>query len=107
MSILGDIVKVAWPLLLRAAQGIADSQVDGATISPAQKKIIYAAYVVIKTHGVDLVDSTDNPYDNAALDALAEFAADTLLEGGINVPIIPDFGDDIVPNVVSGDIPDA
>ena len=107
MSIWTDLLEKAWPLILKAAQGLADSQVDGATLSANQKRYLYTAYVAIQVHGVDLVANTANPYDDAGLEALAEFAKDTLAEGGITVPDIPVFEDPSAPNAVTGDIPDA
>lgn len=89
MSIFEDILKMSLPVILATAQKLADAAVDGATLSADLKGVLYEAYVVIQIHGEKLVDSTDNPYDNEGLDALAEFAADTLLEAGIEVPEIP------------------
>lgn len=107
MSVFSDLLEVALPLVLRAAQGLADSQVDGATLSAKQKQYLYTAYTAIKVHGVDLVANTQNPYDDMGIEALADFAKDTLEEAGIKVPDIPVFEDPKAPNVATGEIPGA
>ncbi|KKL58518.1 hypothetical protein LCGC14_2224570 [marine sediment metagenome] len=107
MSVWSDLLEVALPLVLKAAQGLADGQVDGATLSAKQKQYLYTAYVAIQVHGVDLVSNTQNPYDDMGIEALAVFAKDTLEEAGIRVPEIPVFEDPTAPNVVTGNIPGA
>jgi hypothetical protein len=89
MSIWSSLLEAAIPLILSAAQSIADSAVDGASLNKDQKQALYGAYVLINLYGDDIVESTENIYDNASLDALSSFASDTLAEAGIMVPIIP------------------
>lgn len=107
MSVFTDIVNLALPLVLKAAQSLADAQVDGATLSRDQKKYLYSAYTIIKVHGVEIVASTENPYDDMGVEELLVFLADTLGEAGIQLPAIPYFEDSAPPAVVDGDIPDA
>ena len=90
MSFWNDLLKAAWPLLLKAAQSIVDSQVDGAEMNKDQRQIVYTAYVVGNVWGDDFVESTENTYDDEALNALMESCADLLLEAGVAVPVIPD-----------------
>lgn len=110
MSLLDDILKVAVAPILSAAGSLADAAVDGATLGKKGKQALWTAYNIAMVHGDDIVESTENEYDNAALKVLAEFCADTLAEAGIIVPVIPDAlleSEPDVPNVVSGDVPDA
>ena len=99
MSIFSDVLKLAWPLILKAAQSLADAQVKGEDLSKEQLSYLYSAYVIIKANGLRLVASTDNPYDDAGLEELASFCADTLMEASIQIPAVPDFtDDDVVPD---------
>ena len=61
-------------------------------------------YNIIKVYGDDIVESTENEYDNAALDVLAVFCADTLAEAGIFVPEIPDVLLESIPDAVDPDV---
>ena len=85
-----ELLENAFPLVLQAAQKLADSAVDGANLGKDQKQALYAGYVIINTHFDDLVESTANEYDDQLLDALSAFCADTLEEAGISVPVIPE-----------------
>ena len=89
MSIFTDILDVALPLILSTANKIADGMVKGEELNKDQKQALYAAYVIIKVYGDDLVNATSNPYDDQALAELADFAADTLSEAGVELPSIP------------------
>ena len=89
MSLFGDLFKVAFPTILSALKAIGDSQVKGENLSSEQLAYLYSGYVLIKTNFAKLVESTENEFDDEALNALAEFAADTLAEAGIQVPVIP------------------
>ena len=90
MSVFTDLLEKALPIVLSGAKKIADAKVDGALLNKDQKQALYAGYVVIQVYGDDLVESTENEFDDAGLDALAEFCVDTLDEAGVTVPIIPD-----------------
>ena len=90
MSVFGDLLEMAAPVLLKALETFADSYVEGSSLNKDQKQLIYSAYVLINVWGDDLVESTENTYDNAALEVLSAFAKDTLEEAGIGVPLIPD-----------------
>lgn len=92
MSWITDLIELAAPVVLAAAQKMADSAVDGAEINADQKKALWNAHNLIATYGTDLVDSTANPYDDMTLKELKEFARDTLEEAGIQVPLVPAFG---------------
>ena len=89
MGFFDDLVKIAFPLILSAVESIADSQVDGASLSSEQKGWLYSGYVLINVNFDKIVESTDNEYDDQTLQSLSDFAADTLQEGGITVPFIP------------------
>ena len=90
MSFLSDLLKTSFPLILKVVKALADSQIDGATLNKDQKQALYSGYVVINTWFDDLVESTENEYDNAGLEVLSDFCADKLAEAGIVVPDIPD-----------------
>ena len=89
MSLFEDLLKVVFPLALEGVKKLADSQVDGATLSKDQKRALYIGYVAIELKFQELVASTDNEFDDAGLAALSGFAQDTLEEAGIEVPDIP------------------
>ena len=55
-----------------------------------QKQLLYSGYVLLNTWADDIVESSENTYDDDALQILSDFAADTLAEAGIIVPVIPD-----------------
>jgi len=110
MSLLDDILKVAIAPILGAAGHLADTAVDGAKLGKKSKQALWTAFNIIMVHGDDIVESTENEYDNQGLEALASFCQDTLAEAGITVPVIPDElleKEPDVPNVVAGDVPDA
>ena len=72
MGLLDDLLKIAFPLILKGLKEIADAQVDGATLSLDQKRLVYAGYVLINVKFKDLVEDTANEYDDDTLDALAD-----------------------------------
>lgn len=86
MGLFGDIYNAVIPI----AQGLADNFVAGENLNKDQKQGLYIAYVAAKVYGDDIVESTENEYDDVGLEALADFCADTLEEAGIIVPVIPD-----------------
>ena len=90
MSFLSDFAKTIFPIVLSGAKSLADSQVDGLDLNEDQRKAFYSAYVEINVWFDDIVNDTENEYDNAGLEALSEFLADTLQEAGIDVPEIPE-----------------
>jgi len=89
MSLFEDLLKVVFPLALEGIKKLADSQVDGATLSKDQKRALYLGYIAVELKFKELVDSTDNEFDDAGMAALSEFARDTLEEAGIETPVIP------------------
>lgn len=89
MSFWSDLFEMAFPLVLKGVKGLADSQVKGEDLNEDQKKLLYAGYVVIAAYGPQLAEDTSNPYDDAGLQTLLEFAEDTLMEAGVPIPDIP------------------
>lgn len=90
MSVFTDLLEASAPLLISTAKSIADGFVDGATLNKDQKQAMFTAYVVINVWGDDLVESTENEYDDVFLTELSDFIKDQLGEAGITVPVIPD-----------------
>lgn len=90
LETIGKIFKVAFPLILEVAQQLADAQVKGEDLNAEQKGYLYTAYIVINVNFDELVKSTGNTYDDETLPVLSDFCKDTLAEGGIIVPEIPE-----------------
>lgn len=79
-----------FPLILKGAQTLADSLVNGKNLNKTQKQGLYAAFVLIETHGDEIAKHTNNNYDNETLAVLSDFCKDTLAEASIEVPVIPE-----------------
>ena len=90
MSVFGDIFKAIFPVVLNGAKAVADSYVKGDELSLDQKKILWNAYNIAKTAPIHIVESSENEYDDQALDALVELMEDTLTEAGLPIPEIPE-----------------
>ena len=90
MGFFADLIENLAPVVLAGVQTLADGLVKGETLNKDQKQTLYSGYVLMETWGDDLVESTENTYDDAALESLASFCKDTLEEAGIQVPIIPE-----------------
>lgn len=84
MAFLDDLIKSAFPLILSGVGSLADSQVAGAELNVDQLRLLYVGRELIETYGDELVASSENTYDDQALDALAAFAKDTLIEAGFS-----------------------
>ena len=92
MGFWGDFLESGFPLILDGAKAIADASVAGEDLNEDQLAGLWNARNLITTHGAKIAASSENTYDDTALEKLAEFALDTLEEAGAPVTAIPDFG---------------
>ena len=82
---LFDLLKPLFPVVLSSLEALADGWVDGSELKKDQKQLLLSGYVLLNTHVDDLVESSENEYDDAGLEALSDFCKDTLFEAGIDV----------------------
>lgn len=87
---LSGSLGLIFPLILKSANSMLDSGVNGASLNHDQRKLLYTAYVVASVWGPDIVESTDNTYDDDALDSFLSLIEDTADEGSITLPNIPE-----------------
>jgi len=85
MSVFDDLFKIVFPIILPGLESLADGWVDGSELKKDQKQLLLSGYVLLNTHADDLVESTENEYDDEGLMALSDFCKDTLAEAGIDV----------------------
>lgn len=77
-------------IVIDALKNIVDGFLAGADLSNDQKKIVRTLYYLGKEWGVDVVENTETPYDDEALDKTLELCEDTADEGGFELPTIPE-----------------
>lgn len=91
MSLITTLLELTFPILLKALKEIGDAKIAGEELSPMQLKTAYLGLVAIETHFEDIVASTDNTFDDAALAELQALIEDTLQEANIPLPEVPEF----------------
>ena len=90
MSLWNELLERAAPLLVEGAKSVADNFVDAQTLTKDQKQAMYTAYYVINVWGDDLVESSENEYDDVLLAGLSSFIEDTFDEAGIELHPVPE-----------------
>lgn len=77
------------PVLIDFAKKAIDEFVNGAALGPNEVRGIMSAYFESKVWATKLVESTETPYDDLALEAFWSLCEDTAQEGGFALPTIP------------------
>jgi hypothetical protein len=90
MGFWDSVLEKGAPLILAGVEKLADHYVKGENLNVDQKRILWNGYNLLSTFGTDIVNSTENTYDNAAVSKLLDFCIDTAGEAGLELPTIPD-----------------
>lgn len=77
-------------IVIDALKNILDGFVKGENLSTDQKKVTRTLYYLGEEWGRDLVDDTETPYDNKALENTMQLCEDTAEEGKFLLPTVPD-----------------
>lgn len=77
-------------ILIDALKAIVDGFVKGTELGRDQKKIVRTLYYLCEEWARDVVEDTETPYDDEALNKAVELCIDTAAEGVFQLPIVPD-----------------
>ena len=88
MSILTSSLSLLVPMVIRIVRGTIDNYVKGEELTPDAIKGIQTGYCLAKLWLQDVVDSTDNTYDDESLKLFFQTCEDTADEGGFVLPTV-------------------
>ncbi|KKN73959.1 hypothetical protein LCGC14_0395240 [marine sediment metagenome] len=88
MSFWTTSLSLLAPVFIRGAKSAIDARVKGEELSEDQVKGIQSGYALAKVWLRDVVEDTDNNYDDRGLELFFETCEDTAEEGGFQLPTI-------------------
>jgi hypothetical protein len=83
-----NILQTLAPLIINAAQEIADRIIDGEKLTPDAIKGLKAGYFLGKLYLQDVVNKTVTTIDNEGLESFFELVEDIFKEANVTIPVV-------------------
>lgn len=84
-----DWLNMLIPILIKAAKSAIDGFLGGEELTSEGKRAIYDAWVLSHHWVKEVVEDTETPYDDKALQMFWDLCVDTAEEAGFELPDVP------------------